>query len=102
MHTYGVSLQLVDTVEEVMLGGNHPIVVIEEERQGFESTELRHFTHPKDAMYIVGSSQYRWPSEHFPADFRVHIKTPKPDHPLYGDQVLAMVLNDKESKNEPI
>ena len=98
MHTYGVSLQLVDSVDEVMLGGDHPIVVVEEERDGVESVELIRFTHPKNAMYIVGNSEYRWPSDHFDADFRVHVKTPKPDHPLYGDQVLAIVLNDQENK----
>jgi len=88
----------VDTVDQVMLGGNHPVVVIEEQRDDFESTELHSFVHPKDAIYIVGNSQYRWPSQHFKTDYCVHIKTPKADHPLYGDQVLAMVLNDKENK----
>ena len=96
---YGVSGQLINHPDEARIYGNRPVVAIQEVVEGDESVSLIDFEHPRDAVYIVGNSQYRWPSEHFSQiTHKVHIPTGNPEHPIYGDQVLAIALYDKFSK----
>jgi len=95
---YGVSGQLIDHPKEAQIYGNRPVVAIQEVVAGDESTSLIDFEHPRDAVYIVGNSRYRWPSEHFVVTSKVHIPTGNPEHPMYGDQALAVAMYDKFNK----
>jgi hypothetical protein len=75
-----------------------PIIAIEEENKNTQA--LANFEHPEKAAYLVGNSQYRWPSYWFNnVVAKVHIPTPVHDAPLYGFQAASIVLNDRYIKN---
>jgi len=79
--------------EEVINLPDLPLIALEEPHHA--TTDLRSFSHPADAIYVVGNSRYPRPSDYFLAAHRVSIKAPGSGHPLYGDQVAAIVMNDR-------
>ena len=94
IYTYGINCQVVYAPEEVINLPDLPLIALEEPNNA--TVDLREFTHPADAIYVVGNSRYPNPSDYFKADHRVSLATPGgTGHPLYGDQVMAIVLQDR-------
>lgn len=91
--TYGVNVQVVYHPEEVENLPDLPIVALEESHA--DTIDLQDFIHPPNVIYIAGNSQYNNPSDFFKASHRVSIRAPVSGQPLYGDQALAIVLNDR-------
>lgn len=91
-YAYNAKLQMLQRPSDLFKPPGHIIVSIEE--GGDEPVES--FSHPVDVLYVVGSSQFRRPSEHIDVDFTVDIKVPtNGDHPLYGHQALAIALHER-------
>lgn len=95
--TYDVEVQVVSRPEEVFLFPNYNVISVEEHH---EDSDIVDFVHPEKALYIVGSSTYPRATEVFKCDGKVSIKVPKPDHPLYGSQAMAIILQDRYNKHE--
>jgi hypothetical protein len=97
VHTYGLNCQVLYEPDELVELPDFPIISLEEPNNG--TVDLNTFTHPRDAIYIVGNSLYEKPSDYFPADHRVHINAPGSNQPLYGDQAAAIALHDRYQKS---
>jgi hypothetical protein len=91
--TYGLNVQVVHNPGGVMQLPDLPVICMEEPHAG--TVDLQDFEHPKDAIYMVGNSKYQNLSKWFEADHLVSIKAPMHGQPLYGDQVAAIVMNDR-------
>lgn len=93
--TYSASMEVIDDPKQQM-----PIhvtrVAVEESA---DSIDLQDFIHPTRCAYYVGNSDYPSPSEWCKADYIIRISVPVAEHPLYGQQALAIVLNDRYIKN---
>ena len=94
--TYQVNVQVVRDPAEIFPGFEGAIVSIQE---GDHSHELEDFVHPEQCIYVAGNSMYQYPADFMHTDYQVRIQVPAPDHPLYGDQAAAIVLNDRRLKN---
>lgn len=93
LYTYRLNCQVVYHPDEVINLPPLPIIAMEEPNN--DTVDLRDFTHPRDAIYVVGNSRYPNPSDYFDATHRVSIRAPTSGHPLYGDQAMAIVLNER-------
>lgn len=96
--TYGVSIRLVETPEEIKFSTKITYVAVEQENKS--SIPMREFVHPDKAAYVVGNSTYQFPSFWCDVSYRVHIDVPHMAKPLYGDQAAVIILNDRYMKNE--
>lgn len=96
-YSYNVAAQLINEPEEALFNSG-PIVCVEEWTNSPDQINLIDFEHPRECIYITGSSKYRWPSAKFNADYRIYFRTPNLS-PLYGSQSHAIVINDRYIKN---
>ena len=94
--TYGCNVQVVHNVGSIMRLPDLPIICMEEPHAG--TVDLMDFEHPRDAIYMVGNSRFENLSQWFEADHLVSIRAPMSGQPLYGDQVAAIVMNDRTYK----
>lgn len=97
-YTYGVNASVIFEPMHIWIPHETkiPVICVEEYIGDPSSIELKDFSHPPDAIYIAGNSHYRFPSEEFKFDNRVHIDLPGGhENPLYGSQALHLVLHDR-------
>ncbi|MGI9251039.1 MAG: hypothetical protein ACR2PR_07550 [Pseudohongiellaceae bacterium] len=94
--TYRVNVQMVSAPAQItdLFGG--AIVAIEEDP---DAVPIEDFEHPDQAVYIAGNSLYQFPSQFTRCTHVVQIPVPDPEHPLYGSQAAAIVLNDRRMKH---
>jgi len=94
--TYQMDMQLVSEPEEIIIGDKRPWVSIEEYREGVPSTPYTEFEYPEEAVYLMGSSKHRHPSDIFEVDHIVTVPTPGGyAEPLYACQAAAIVFQDR-------
>jgi hypothetical protein len=98
--TYDVSIRILNDPEDIHFLPNITYIAVEQESK--TSIPIADFVHPDKAVYVVGSSKYQHPSFWMNADHRVHIDVPHMNHPLYGDQAMAIILHDRYLKNANI
>lgn len=77
----------------------HSLPYIAIEQKTANTIPLQSFEHPEKAVYYVGNSKWSHPSYWAKTDMAVHIDVPELEHPLYGCQAAAIVLNDRYIKN---
>jgi len=94
--TYGISIIICNHPSDFdALPEKLPVISIEEHGDSM----LKDFQHPRDVIYLCGNSAFRYPSRYFDTEGTVTIETPMIDHPLYGDQAGAIILQDRLFKN---
>jgi len=98
---YGVGVQMVDFPSEELFFNSSPLIAVEEWTNNPTAVALKDFEHPINATYIIGNSQYRWPSGHYDVAHKVYFRTPNLV-PLYGHQAAAIILQDRCEKNAGI
>jgi len=94
---YDITVQVLHEPEDLIALKTPVFVAIEQQNEHTEP--LSDFVHPEKVLYIVGSSRYEYPSFWFDTPLRVHIDVPHMKYPFYGDQALAIALNDRYLKN---
>ena len=98
--TYGCNVVLAKSPQEVP--NLHALPYIAVEQKTHQSTALKDFIHPPAAVYLVGNSKWSHPSYWAKADMAIHLDVPYVEHPLYGCQAAAIVLNDRYIQNASI
>ncbi len=95
-YTYGVKAYLVSSPKKMFFTPGVPVVSLEETSLIDLSDD---FDHPEDCYYIAGNSKYSELSNWVHVDYKINIPVPNPEHPLYGDQALAILLQDRYAKS---
>jgi hypothetical protein len=94
--TYQADMQIVFGPDQIVLPDDRPVISIQEPLEGTRSQDYSDFEYPLEAVYVVGNSAYRHLSEHMDTAACLHIPTPGGyDHPLYGSQALAIVMQER-------
>jgi hypothetical protein len=87
------SLQMIDQPPELV--NKHGVRIVSIEEGGIP---LKEFEHPENAMYLVGNSNFRKPSENIYVHEKVALELPSvllDSFTMYGHQALAIVLHDR-------
>jgi hypothetical protein len=97
-----MDLQIVEHPEFILLPMNTPVISMEEPREGVASYDLKNFEHPRDATYLIGNSEYQFPSDYVNCEGIITIKVPDLEYaeyaPFYGPQAAAILWYDRNLK----
>ena len=85
--SFGASLQLVDSISDVVIPEGYSIVVMDESAP----VKLEDFAHPENAIYIFGRSTMNNIQAGIQHDFSVRIETPE-QKSMFGVSVACAVL----------
>ena len=109
------NLQIIERPEQAVIPEGVPIIGLEEPYEILDTerkvkatsmvktSNILTFSHPRDAVYIVGNTFYQRPSDHF--DTAISLGMPVYDEeianysPLYGDQMVSIIWYDRLVKN---
>lgn len=104
-HNARFDLQLISTPDQALITPGIPVISVEEpllteedsspvDFRGVET--LIGFDHPASATYIIGSTRFHRPSDHFDVDHRLSIPVNQENQfPLYGAQVVPLIWYDR-------
>ena len=90
---YGAGFQLIRNWSEAEVPEGWPVLLLHESGV----TDSRNFEHPSNAVYVIGKTSMSLTATVTDHDGVVVIKTPHAQE-LWGIQVAAMVLRDREVK----
>jgi len=94
--TYNAEMQIVEQPSQIIVEDKRPWISIEEYREDSPGVPYDEFEFPEKAIYLVGNSNWRHMSDVFEVDHIINVPTPGGyDHPLYGDQVATIVLQQQ-------
>jgi len=94
--TYGMDLQMVEKPSQIIITDHRPWISIEEYREEKPGVRYDQFEYPEEAIYLVGNSAWRHMSDIFEIDHIINVPTPGGfAHPLYGNQVAAIVFQQR-------
>ena len=99
--TYEMDMQIVHKPSQIIVGDKRPWISIEEYREESPGVRYDQFEYPEEAIYIVGNSDWRFMSDIVEVDHVINVPTPGGfEHPLYGNQVAAIVLQQLSQQRE--